>query len=49
VDDVARTVYRLRAGGIDVSDARTGRADGTAVADLKPGYSHDVRTLFIQK
>ena len=49
VDDVARTVERLRAGGIDVSDSRTGRADGTAVADLKPGFSHDVRTLFIQK
>jgi catechol 2,3-dioxygenase-like lactoylglutathione lyase family enzyme len=49
VGDVARTVDRLRGAGITVSDARTGRADNTTVADLKPGFSHDVRTLFIQK
>ena len=49
VDDVAATVERLRASGIEVSDPRTGRADGTIVADLKPGFSHDVRTLFLQK
>jgi catechol 2,3-dioxygenase-like lactoylglutathione lyase family enzyme len=49
VDDLARTVQRLRAGGVDVSDARAGNAPGTLVADLKPGISHDVRTLFIQK
>jgi catechol 2,3-dioxygenase-like lactoylglutathione lyase family enzyme len=49
VDELARTVERLRASGIDVSDARTGNAPGTLVADLKPGFSHDVRTLFIQK
>lgn len=49
VGDAARAVDRLRAEGITVSDARAGRADSTAVADLKPGFSHDVRTLFIQK
>lgn len=49
VDDLTRTVQRLRADGVDVSDARAGNAPGTLVADLKPGFSHDVRTLFIQK
>jgi catechol 2,3-dioxygenase-like lactoylglutathione lyase family enzyme len=49
VDNAARTVERLRGSGIDVSDARTGNAPGTLVADLKPGFSHDVRTLLIQK
>ena len=49
VDDLAAHVARLRAAGIEVSDARTGRADRTLVADLKPGFSHDVRTLFLQK
>jgi catechol 2,3-dioxygenase-like lactoylglutathione lyase family enzyme len=49
VDDVAATVERLRAAGVTVSDVRTGNAPGTLVADLKPGFSHDVRTLFIQK
>jgi len=49
VADAAATVARLRSQGIELSDAPTGRADGTAVADLKPGFSHDVRTLFIQK
>lgn len=49
VDSVARTVDRLRGQRIDVSDARSGNAPGTLVADLKPGFSHDVRTLFIQK
>jgi catechol 2,3-dioxygenase-like lactoylglutathione lyase family enzyme len=47
--DVAALVERLRAGQVTVSDARPGRADQTVVADLKPGFSHDVRTLFIQK
>ena len=49
VDNVAAQVERLRSAGVDVSDARDGRADGTIVADLKPGFSHDVRTLFIEK
>jgi len=49
VDDLTRTVQRLRAAAVDVSDARAGNAPGTLVADLKPGFSHDVRTLFIQK
>ena len=49
VGDVARTVERLRAEGVDVSDPRDGHAPGTAVADLRRGFSHDVRTLFIQK
>jgi catechol 2,3-dioxygenase-like lactoylglutathione lyase family enzyme len=47
--DVAALVGRLRAEQATVSDARPGRADQTFVADLKPGFSHDVRTLFIQK
>lgn len=49
VDSAAAQVERLRAAGVDVSDARTGRAGATVVADLKPGFSHDVRTLFIEK
>lgn len=49
VPDLARTVERLRAASVTVSDARIGNAPGTMVADLKPGFSHDVRTLFIQK
>jgi catechol 2,3-dioxygenase-like lactoylglutathione lyase family enzyme len=49
VGDVARTVERLRSDGVDVSDPRAGNAPGTIVADLKPGFSHDVRTLLIQK
>ena len=49
VDSVAQTVARLRADGIDVSDPRPGNALGTVVSDLKPGFSHDVRTLFIEK
>jgi catechol 2,3-dioxygenase-like lactoylglutathione lyase family enzyme len=49
VDDVYRAVERLRGQAIEVSDARPGNAPGTIVADLKRGYSHDVRTLFIQK
>ncbi|MEX2159543.1 MAG: VOC family protein [Dehalococcoidia bacterium] len=49
VDNAAAQVERLRAAGLDVSDARTGRADATVVADLKPGFSHEVRTLFIEK
>ncbi|MCH8026441.1 MAG: VOC family protein [Chloroflexi bacterium] len=49
VDDLARTVERLRAAGAEVSDPRPGNAPGTQVADLKPGFSHDVRTLYIQK
>ncbi len=49
VGSVAKTVARLRAEGVSVSDPRTGNAPGTEVADLKRGFSHDVRTLFIQK
>ncbi len=49
VGDVALTVERLRADDIDVSDPRDGHAPGTMVADLKRGFSHEVRTIFIQK
>ena len=49
VADIAACVERLRAGGLAVSDVRAGNAPGTLVADLKPGFSHDVRTLFIQR
>ena len=49
VPDVAATVERLRAAGVTISDARDGNAPDTVVADLKPGFSHDVHTLFIQK
>ena len=49
VDSVAQTVARLRADGVDVSDPRPGNAPATVVADLKPGFSHDVRTLLIEK
>ena len=49
VDNAADQIERLRSAGVDVSDARNGRADGTIVADLKPGFSHDVRTLFIER
>jgi catechol 2,3-dioxygenase-like lactoylglutathione lyase family enzyme len=49
VPDVHATVERLHSAGVDISDPREGNAPGTIVADLKPGFSHDVRTLFIQK
>lgn len=49
VKDVPATVERLRTAGAEISDARDGNAPDTVVADLKPGFSHDVRTLFIQK
>lgn len=49
VTDIAACVERLRAEGLVVSDVRNGNAPGTFVADLRPGFSHDVRTLFIQK
>ncbi len=49
VKNVPATVERLRAAGVDVSDPRDGNAQGTIVADLKPGFSNDVRTLLIQK
>ncbi len=49
VKDVPATVERLRAEGVDVSDPRDGNAPDTIVADLKRGFSNDVRTLFIQK
>ncbi len=49
VGDVACAVDRLRAAGVEVSDPRAGNAPATLVADLKPGFSHDVRTLLIQK
>ncbi len=48
VGDVVGAVARLRAEGVKVSDARRGNAPGTVVADLKPGFSNDVRTLLIQ-
>jgi catechol 2,3-dioxygenase-like lactoylglutathione lyase family enzyme len=49
VGDVEGAVARLREAGVTVSDARPGNAPGTRVADLKPGFSHDVRTLLIQR
>ena len=49
VKDVPATVERLRAAGVEISDPRDGNAPDTVVADLKRGFSHDVRTLFIQK
>ena len=49
VGDVAATVARLRAAGVSVSYPRPGHAPNTIVADLKPGFSHDARTLLIQK
>ncbi|MEX1253782.1 MAG: VOC family protein [Dehalococcoidia bacterium] len=49
VGNVERAVARLRAGGVTVSDPRAGNAPGTIVADLKPGFSHDVRTLIIER
>ena len=49
VKDVPATVERLRAAGVEISDPRDGNAPDTVVADLKPGFSHDVRTLLIQK
>ena len=49
VGDVACTVARLRSAGVAISEPREGNAPGTVVADLKPDFSHDVRTLFIQK
>jgi len=48
VGDIAMAVDRLRAEGVTVSDPRPGNAPDTTVADLKPGFSHDVRTLLIQ-
>jgi Glyoxalase/Bleomycin resistance protein/Dioxygenase superfamily len=49
VGDIATAVDRLRAEGVTVSDPRPGNAPDTTVADLKPGFSHDVRTLLIQQ
>ncbi len=49
VKDVPATVKRLRAAGVDISDPRDGNAPDTVVADLKRGFSNDVRTIFIQK
>ena len=49
VGSVERAVARLRGEGVTVSDPRTGNAPGTSVADLKPGFSHDVRTLLIER
>lgn len=49
VADVAATVERLRAQGVNVSEPRQGNAPGTFVADVKPGFSQDVPTLFIQR
>jgi catechol 2,3-dioxygenase-like lactoylglutathione lyase family enzyme len=49
VGDVDRAVARLRGEGVTISDVRQGNAPGTRVADLKPGFSHDVRTLVIER
>ena len=49
VADVAATVERLRSAGVNISDPRQGNAPGTLVADVKPGFSQDVPTLFIQR
>jgi catechol 2,3-dioxygenase-like lactoylglutathione lyase family enzyme len=49
VGDVERAVARLRDDGVTISDVRQGNAPGTRVADLKPGFSHDVRTLVIER
>ena len=49
VGSVAKAVERLRIEGVTVSDVREGNAPNTLVADLKPGFSHDVRTLLIGK
>jgi catechol 2,3-dioxygenase-like lactoylglutathione lyase family enzyme len=49
VGDIDKTVDRLRLEGVNVSDVRDGAAPNTRVADLKPGYSCDVRVLFIQE
>jgi catechol 2,3-dioxygenase-like lactoylglutathione lyase family enzyme len=49
VGNVDRAVARLREESITVSDTRPGNAPGTRVADLKPGFSHDVRTLLIER
>ena len=49
VKDVPATVERLRALGVGVSEPRDGNAPDTIVADLKRGFSNDVRTLLIQK
>jgi catechol 2,3-dioxygenase-like lactoylglutathione lyase family enzyme len=49
VADLAATVERLRSEGVNISDVRTGNAPGTLVADVKPGFSQDVPTLFIQR
>jgi catechol 2,3-dioxygenase-like lactoylglutathione lyase family enzyme len=49
VGSVAKAVERLRSEGVTVSDVRQGNAPNTLVADLKHGFSHDVRTLLIEK
>ena len=47
VDDLAATVARLRAAGIDVSDPRRGAKPGTLVATVK-SHTHGVATLLIE-
>lgn len=48
VDDLRATVERLRAAGIDVSDARRGIKPGTLVATVKGEHTHGVSTLLIE-
>jgi methylmalonyl-CoA epimerase len=48
VDDLAGTVARLRAGGVDVSDVRNGAKPGTLVATAKGPHTHGVATLLIE-
>ena len=48
VGDLRATVERLRAAGIEVSDARTGVKPGTLVATAKGPRTHGVATLLIE-
>jgi methylmalonyl-CoA epimerase len=48
VDDLAATVARLRAAGIEVSDPRPGVKPGTLVATAKGPPTHGVATLLIE-
>ncbi len=48
VGDLRATVERLRAAGVDVSDARPGIKPGTLVATVKGEHTHGVPTLLIE-
>ncbi len=48
VGDLAATVERLRADGVEVSDARQGVKPGTLVATAKGQRTHGVATLLIE-